>query len=70
MTEVDQLAEMLKELTPRQLQQLMSATPNRDGSAIKARKIRATETYFRNVKNNGLYPHHFESFPQFREVLP
>jgi|TARA_R110002012_G_scaffold52414_1_gene134735 hypothetical protein len=70
MTEVDQLAEMLKELTPRQLQQLMSATPNRDGSAIKARKIRATETYFRNAKNNGLYPHNFESFPQFREVLP
>ena len=70
MTDIDTLAKQLKSMTAKQLQQLLSATPNRDGSAIKARKIRATETYFRNVKNNGLYPHNFESFPQFREVLP
>jgi hypothetical protein len=70
MTNTDELAVMLKGLTAKQLQQLFSAKPNRDGSTIKARKIRATETYFRNVKNNGLYPHNFESFPQFREVLP
>jgi hypothetical protein len=70
MTDIDTLAIQLKSMTPNQLQQLISATANRDGSEIKARKIRATETYFRNVKNNGLYPHNFESFPQFREVLP
>ena len=70
MTNIDTIAEQLKSLTANQLQQLLSATTNRDGSAIKARKIRATETYFRNAKNNGLYPHNFESFPQFREVLP
>ena len=70
MTQIDDLANMLKQMTAKQLQQLSQATPNRDGSQIKARKIRATETYFRNVKNNGLYPYHFDTFTQFREVLP
>lgn len=70
MTKTDALADVLKQLSARQLQQLIVATPNRDGSHIKARKIRATETYFRNVRNNGLYPHNFDSFAQFREVLP
>jgi hypothetical protein len=70
MTKIDALADVLKQLSARQLQQLTVATPNRDGSQIKARKIRATETYFRNVRNNGLYPHNFDSFAQFREVLP
>ena len=70
MTDIDTLAIQLKSMTAKQLQTLLSATSNRDGSEIKARKIRATETYFRNVKNNGLYPHHFDTFTQFREVLP
>ena len=46
MTNVDQLAEMLKELTPRQLQKLMTKTTKVDGSKIReARNIR-TEKYF------------------------
>ena len=70
MTDIDTIANQLQSLSVKDLQKVLLATSNRDGSEIKARKIRATETYFRNVKNNGLYPHNFESFPQFREVLP
>jgi len=66
MTKVDQLAAMLKQFTPRQLQQLMTRTTMADGSKIKAKKIARTERYFSTAPK----PHHFESFPQFREVLP
>jgi uncharacterized protein YdeI (YjbR/CyaY-like superfamily) len=69
MTEVDQLAVMLKQLTPRQLQQLMSRTSNVDGSKIRQAKNSRTETYFARVKDEGLYPHNYPTFPQFREVL-
>jgi len=69
MTNVDQLAEMLKELTPRQLQMLMTRTAPVDGTKIKAKKLARTETYFSRVKDEGLYPHNYPTFPQFREVL-
>ena len=49
MTDIDTIAMQLKSLTANQLQQLLSATTNRDGSAIKARKIRATEKYFKHA---------------------
>ena len=54
MTEVDQLAVMLKQLTPRQLQQLMSRTSNVDGSKIRQARNSRTETYFARVKDEGL----------------
>ena len=46
MTNIDQLAETLKALTPRQLQKVLATTPNRDGSKIKAQNIARTEKYF------------------------
>jgi len=70
MSKIDDLATMLKGLTASQLQQLTTATPNRDGSRIRGRRIARTEAYFKRVKDEGLYPHNFNTFAQFREVLP
>jgi len=69
MTKIDALVNALKGLSPKQLQQLNVATPNRDGSRIRGRKIARTEAYFKRVKDEGLYPHNFDTFTQFREVL-
>jgi len=70
MTKIDDLATMLKGLTPSQLQQLTMVTPNRNGSKIRGKRIDRTEAYFQRVKDEGLYPHNFGTFAQFREVLP
>jgi len=70
MTQIDDLATMLKGLTVSQLQQLTQATPNRDGSKIRGKRIARTEAYFARVKDEGLYPHNYPTFAQFREVLP
>ena len=65
----DVIAQMLSQLNGKQLQQLLSATPNRDGSKIRGKRIAQTEAYFARVKDEGLYPHNYPTFPQFREVL-
>ena len=70
MHKTDAIAEMLKRLTPKQLQQLSQVMPNRDGSEIRGKRIARTEAYFRRVRDEGLYPHNFDTFAQFREVLP
>ena len=70
MTDIDTIAIQLKSMTAKQLQQLLSATSNRDGSDIKLRRNARTEAYFQRVKDEGLYPHNYDTFTQFREVLP
>ena len=74
MTKIDDLttdviAQMLSQLNGKQLQQLIN--PNRGiGDAIRGARIKRTEDYFARVKKEGLYPHNFDTFAQFREVLP
>ncbi len=70
MSKTDAIAVMLKELSAKQLQQLLSATGNRDGSLIRAKRNARTDAYFARVKSEGLYPHNYDTFTQFREVLP
>ena len=70
MTQIDDLATMLKGLNAKQLNQLATVIPNRDGSKIRGKRIARTEAYFQRVKDEGLYPHNFDTFTQFREVLP
>ena len=70
MTKIDALATMLKGLNAKQLQLITVATSNRDGSKIRGKRIARTEAYFARVKDEGLYPHNFNTFAQFREVLP
>jgi hypothetical protein len=65
----DDIAEMLLSLNAKQLQQLIT-TPNRDGSKTRGKSITRTDAYFQRVKDEGLYPHNYPTFPQFREVLP
>jgi len=73
MTKIDDLttdviAQMLSQLNGKQLQQLIN--PNRGiGDAIRGARIKRTEDYFARVKKEGLYPHNFDTFAQFREVL-
>ena len=66
----DVIADMLSQLTSKELQQLVQAMPNRDGSKIRGKRNAQTEVYFQRVKDEGLYPHNYPTFPQFREVLP
>ena len=66
----DVIADMLSQLTSKELQKLLSTTPNRRGSEIRGKRIARTEAYFQRVKDEGLYPHNYPTFPQFREVLP
>jgi len=66
----DVIADMLSQLTSKELQQLAQVLPNRDGSKIRGARIKATEEYFARVKKEGLYPHNFETIAQFREALP
>ncbi len=70
MTKIDALATLLAKLNPAQLQKLNAGRPNRDGSLIRLARNRRTEAYFARVKAEGLYPHNFDTFAQFREVLP
>ena len=65
MTDIDTIANQLKSLTAKQLSQLLSATSNKDGSQIRAKRNARTQEYFAAAPK----PHQFESFPQFREVL-
>lgn len=64
MTKVDQLAETLKALTPRQLQQLLATATTVDGSKIKAKKIARTEKYFAAAPK----PHHCLTYGVYRDI--
>ena len=69
MTDINALANQLKSMTAKQLQQLLSATPNRDGSEVRAKRNARTEAYFDRIREQGLYPHKYDTFTQFREVV-
>ena len=69
MTDINALANQLKSMTAKQLQQLLSATPNRDGSEVRAKRNARTEAYFDRIREQGLYPHKYDTFAQFREVV-
>jgi len=66
---IDIIANQLRSLNAKQLQQLLSATPNRDGSQVRAKRNARTEAYFDRVRAEGLYPYKYDTFAQFREVL-
>ena len=54
MTDIDTIANQLKSLTAKQLSQLLSATTNKDGSRIRAKRNARTEKYFEHAPK----PHH------------
>ena len=65
MTKVDQLAEMLKQFTPRQLQQVLATTPNRDGTAVRAARNSRTEKYFEHAPK----PHHCLTYGVYSDTV-
>jgi hypothetical protein len=65
MTDIDTLANQLQSLSVKDLQKVLLATSNRDGSAIKARKIRATERYFRHAPK----PHQCLTFGVYSDTV-
>ncbi len=68
-TDITALADQLKSMTAKQLQQLLMATPNRDGSEVRAKRNARTQAYFDRIREQGLYPHKYDTFTQFREVV-
>ena len=65
MTDIDTLANQLKSLTAKQLQQLLSATPNRDGRQVRAKRNARTEKYFKHAPK----PHQCLTFENYRDTV-
>ena len=65
MTDIDTLANQLKSLTAKQLQQLLSATPNRDGSQVRVKRNARTEKYFEHAPK----PHQCLTFENYRDTV-
>ena len=65
MTDIDTLAIQLKSMTAKQLQQLLSATSKRDGTEVRARKIRATENYFKHAQK----AHQCLTYENYRDTV-
>jgi len=49
MTDINTIANQLQSLSTKELQQLLLATANRDGSAIRAKRNARTEKYFEHA---------------------
>jgi len=65
MTDIDTLANQLQGLSVKDLQKVLLATSNRDGSEVRARKIRATEKYFKHAPK----PHQCLTFENYRDTV-
>jgi len=65
MTDIDTIANQLKSLTAKQLQQLFSATSNRDGSQIRAKRNARTQKYFEHAPK----PHQCLTFENYRDTV-
>ena len=65
MTDINALANQLKSMTAKQLQTLLSATPKRDGSAIRAKRNASTEKFFSVAPK----PHQCLTFDVYRDTV-
>ena len=65
MTDIDTLAIQLKSMTAKQLQQLLSATPNRDGSQVRAKRNARTQKYFEHAPK----PHQCLTFDVYSKTV-
>ena len=64
MTDINTIANQLQSLSTKELQQLLLATANRDGSAIRAKRNARTEKYFKHAPK----PHHCLTYGVYRDV--
>ena len=65
MTDIDTIAIQLKSLTAKQLQQLFSATSNRDGSQVRAKRNARTQKYFEHAPK----PHQCLTYDVYRDTV-
>jgi len=65
MTDINALANQLKSLTAKQLQQLIVATPNRDGSQVRAKRNERTQKYFEHAPK----PHQCLTFGNYKDTV-
>ena len=65
MTDIDTLANQLKSMTAKQLQQLLSATSNRDGATVRAKRNARTQKYFEHAPK----PHQCLTFENYRDTV-
>ena len=65
MTDIDTIANQLKALTARQLQQLLCATPNRDGATVRAKRNARTQKYFEHAPK----PHQCLTFENYSDTV-
>ena len=65
MTNIDTIAEQLKSMSVTDLQKVLLATSNVDGSEIKRKRIASTEKYFKHAPK----PHQCLTFENYRDTV-
>jgi len=65
MTDINSIAEQLKSLSATELQKLLLATSNVDGSEIKRKRIARTEKYFEHAPK----PHQCLTFDVYSKTV-
>ena len=65
MTNIDTIAEQLKSMSVTDLQKVLLATSNVDGSEIKRKRIARTEKYFEHAPK----PHQCLTFENYRDTV-
>ena len=64
MTDINALANQLKSMTAKQLQTLLSATPNREGSDVRLKRNARTKKYFDSAPK----PHQCLTYGNYRDI--
>ena len=65
MTDIDTIANQLQGLSVKELQKVLLATSNVDGSEIKRKRIARTEKYFEHAPK----PHQCLTFENYRDTV-
>ena len=65
MTNIDTIAEQLKSLSVKELEKILLATSNVDGSEIRRKRIASTEKYFKHAPK----PHHCLTFGVYSDTV-
>ena len=65
MTDINSIAEQLKSLSATELQKILLATSNVDGSEIRRKRIARTEKYFEHAPK----PHQCLTFENYRDTV-
>ena len=65
MTNIDTIAEQLKSMSVTDLQKVLLATSNRDGSEVRRKRNARTEKYFKHAPK----PHQHLTFENYRDTV-